>query len=71
MVRSAKIWTYAVESVGCPKLTDYELKTEELPALKDGEFIVEAMYFGINAGLRVHQIKFPQGSIIFGAQVGK
>lgn len=71
MGRTAKIWIYAVDSVGCPKPTDYELKTEELPELKDGEYLAEAMYFGMNAGMRAYQRKFPVGSVIFGSQIAR
>lgn len=71
MVHTAKVWIYAVKSVGCPKVTDFELKTQELPALKDGEFVAEAMYFGMNAGMRAHQKQFPLGSVISGAQIAK
>lgn len=71
MVHKAKVWIYAVESVGCPKVTDFELKTEDVPALKDGEFLAEAMFFGMNAGMRTYQKKFPLGSVIFGSQIAK
>lgn len=71
MAHRAKVWIYAVESVGCPKVTDFELKTQELPALEDGKFLAEAMYFGMNAGMRAYQKKFPLGSVIFGAQIAK
>lgn len=71
MVQKAKVFIYANKCFGEPKLTDFELKEEELDPLKDGEFIAEAMYFGINAGLRAYQEIYPIGSIIVAGQVAK
>lgn len=70
-VHTAKVYIYANICVGEPKLTDFELKTEVLDAIKDGEFIAEAMYFGINAGLRAYIDLYPIGSIIVGGQIAK
>lgn len=71
MVQRAKVFIQAKNCVGEPKLTDFELRDEQLDQVKDGEFIAEAMYFGINAGLRAHQDLYPLGSIIVGAQVAR
>lgn len=56
---------------GEPKLSDFELKEEDLEPLKDGEVMIAAMYFGVNAGLRTYQSLYPLGSIIVGGQVGR
>lgn len=71
MVRKAKVFIHVNKCVGEPKLTDYELKEEELDPVRDGEFIAEAMFFGINAGLRAYQEIFPVGSIVVSGQVAK
>lgn len=71
MVHKAKVFTYAKKCVGEPKLTDFELREEELDPIQDGEFIAKALFFGINAGLRAYQELYPVGSIIVGAQVAK
>ena len=71
MVQKAKVFIYANKCVGEPKLTDFELKEEDLDTLNDGEFIAEAMYFGINAGLRAYQEIYPIGSVIVAGQVAK
>jgi NADPH-dependent curcumin reductase CurA len=73
MVQKAKVFIYAKKCVGEPKLTDFKLIEEELddPIESNGEFIAEALYFGINAGLRAYQEIFPIGSVIVGAQVAR
>lgn len=71
MVHTAKVFINANLCVGEPKLTDFELKTEVLDALKDGELIAEAMYFGINAGFRAYQDIYPMGSIVLAGQVAR
>lgn len=71
MVQKAKVYIFATKHKGEPKLSDFELKEEELDPLKDGEVLIAAMYFGVNAGLRAYQELYPLGSIIVGGQVAK
>lgn len=72
MVQTAKVFIYVHKRVGEPRLSDFALKEEELDAVKDREFIAEALYFGINAGLReIYQEIYPVGSVIVGGQVAK
>lgn len=71
MVQVAKVFIYANKHVGEPKLGDFELKEEILEPLKDGEFLAQAMYFAMNAGLRAYIDLYPVGSIIIGGQVAK
>jgi prostaglandin reductase 1 len=71
MVQKAKVFIYAKLHKGEPKVSDYELKEEELKPLKDNEVLIEAIYFGANAGLRAYQELYPLGSIIVGGQVAK
>jgi NADPH-dependent curcumin reductase CurA len=71
MVKKAKFYILAKKHVGDPKLTDFELKEEELSPIKDGEILISALYFGIHAGLRAYQELYPIGSIITGGQVAK
>jgi prostaglandin reductase 1 len=71
MVKKAKVFIYAKLHKGEPKLSDFELKEEEIDPLKDGEILIAAMYFGANAGLRAYQELYPIGSIIVGGQVAK
>lgn len=71
MAHKAKVFIYAKKCVGEPKLTDFELREEDLDAPAAGEFIADAMYFGINAGLRAYQDIYPIGSVIVGGQVAR
>lgn len=71
MVQKAKVYIFAKVHQGEPKLSDFEMKEEELDPLKDGEALIAAMYFGANAGLRAYQDLYPLGSIIVGGQVAK
>lgn len=73
MVITAKVFIIARNFVGEPKLTDFLLIEEELDSLNDGEFIAEARFFGISAGLRVLKQLFPYplGSVVFGGQVAR
>lgn len=71
MVQKSKVFNYASKWHGEPKLGDFELSEVDLEPISDGEFLAEAMFFGINAGLRAYSDLLPIGSMIFGAQVAK
>lgn len=71
MVKFAKVFIYANKCWGEPKLTDFELREEKLDEIKDKEFLAEAMYFGINAGLRAYLNLYTIGTTIVGGQVAK
>ena len=71
MVKKAKVFVFANKHKGEPKVSDFELKEEELLPIKDGEILISAMYFGIHAGLRAYAELYPVGSIITGGQVAK
>lgn len=71
MLRKSKVFNYASKWNGEPKLSDFELTMVHLEPINDGEFLAEAMFFGINAGLRAYSDLLPIGSMIFGAQVAK
>jgi prostaglandin reductase 1 len=67
----AKVFIYAKKFVGEPKLSDIQLVEEELETIKDGEILAEALFFGINAGLRAYIDLFHIGSVMVGAQVAR
>lgn len=71
MVHTSTLIILAHKCAGEPKLTDFELKEEILEELKDGEFIAEAIYFGINAGLRAHSDYLKIGQVVVGGQVAR
>lgn len=72
MVR-AKKFIYAIEFVGEPKLSDFELAEEDLPPLADGEVLIEALYLSVDPYMRVMILlgMVPLGSLMIGGQVAK
>lgn len=71
MVHKAKVFVNTVKCVGEPKLTDFVLKEEELELMKEGEFIAEALFIGIQAGLRAFLDFLPVGTTVHGGQVAR
>jgi NADPH-dependent curcumin reductase CurA len=53
------------------KLTDFKLIEEEIPALKDTEFMVEAMFISPDPYQRALIANFPLGSTMVGRQVAR
>lgn len=56
---------------GEPKLSDFQLVEEDLPALKDGEVLIEALYLSVDPYMRPYMSRFPIGSLMIGGQVAK
>ncbi|XP_067214881.1 prostaglandin reductase 1 [Linepithema humile] len=54
-----------------PKRTDLNLVEEELPALKNGEYLVEAEYLSVDPYMRLSINKYPIGMTMIGTQVAK
>ncbi|XP_046354399.2 prostaglandin reductase 1-like [Haliotis rufescens] len=65
----AKKWILATKFDGEPKDSNFKLEEEDLPALKDGEFICDAVYLSVDPYMRAHV--FPVGSVIIGEQVAR
>ncbi|XP_011936920.1 PREDICTED: prostaglandin reductase 1-like [Cercocebus atys] len=66
MVRT-KIWTLKKHFVGHPTNSDFELKTAELPPLKNGEVLLEALFLSVDPYMRVVESKnadLPKGTIV-------
>ncbi|KAJ7335389.1 hypothetical protein JRQ81_013330 [Phrynocephalus forsythii] len=71
MVR-AKTWTLKKHFEGFPKLSDFELKEVELPPLKNGEVLLEAVFFSIDPYLRPYsKTQMKEGDKVIGSQVSK
>ncbi|CAO1406231.1 unnamed protein product [Diamesa hyperborea] len=67
----AKVFIYSKKFEGEPKETDFAIIEEDLKELEDGEFLVEAIYFGVNAGVRAYMNLFPVGCKMIGGQIAK
>lgn len=56
---------------GDPKLSDIQFVEEDLPALKNGEVLIEALYLSVDPYIRVVQSWSPIGSLMVGSQTAK
>ncbi|XP_047109588.1 prostaglandin reductase 1-like [Schistocerca piceifrons] len=56
---------------GEPKITDFKIETEELPALQDGQILCEAEYISVDPFQRSGTHKHKIGSTMIGAQVAR
>ena len=71
MAVRAKKYIYASAFKGEPKLTDIQLVEEDLPPLKDGEVLIEALYLSVDPYMRPYMTRFPINSDMIGGQVAK
>ena len=56
---------------GEPKLTDFKLVEEKLPALKDGEVLLEALFHSVDPYMRAYMSRLPLGSTLIGGQIAR
>lgn len=71
MSTKAKVFIYANKFKGEPKLSDFQLQEEDLPAIQDGEFMAEAIYLSVDPYMRPYMARFPVGCNMIGGQVAK
>ncbi|XP_073662504.1 prostaglandin reductase 1 isoform X2 [Tursiops truncatus] len=70
----AKSWTLKKHFVGHPTNSDFELKTVELPPLKNREVLLEALFFTVDPYMRVVESKnsaFPTGTTVVAPSAGR
>lgn len=67
----AKVFIYANKFEGEPKPTDFELIEEDLPAIKDGEFLAKALFLSVDPYMRPYMRRFPLKSTMIGGQVAE
>lgn len=70
MVRT-KIWTLKKHFVGHPTKSDFELKTAELPPLKNGEVLLEALFLTVDPYMRFLAKTLKEGDRMMGQQVAR
>uniref|UniRef100_A0A2K6DT41 15-oxoprostaglandin 13-reductase n=2 Tax=Macaca nemestrina TaxID=9545 RepID=A0A2K6DT41_MACNE len=70
MVRT-KIWTLKKHFVGHPTNSDFELKTAELPPLKNGEVLLEALFLTVDPYMRFLAKTLKEGDRMMGQQVAR
>ncbi|XP_049837642.1 prostaglandin reductase 1-like [Schistocerca gregaria] len=56
---------------GEPKVTDFRVETERLPALQDGQMLCETTYISVDPYQRVAAIRLPIGSTMVGSQLSR
>lgn len=67
----AKSWTLKKHFKGNPTNSDFELKTAELPPLKNGEVLLEALFFSVDPYMRVVSKRLKEGDMMMGGQVAR
>ena len=68
----AKKFIYANAFFGEPKPSDIQLVEEDLPALKNGEVLIEALYLSVDPYQRIWTSRMlPVGVTMIGGQVAK
>jgi prostaglandin reductase 1 len=67
----AKVFIYAHKFEGEVKLSDFELVEEDLPALEDGQFLVEAIFVSVDPYVRTLALSLSTGITMIGRQVAK
>ncbi|XP_034061117.1 prostaglandin reductase 1-like [Gymnodraco acuticeps] len=68
----AKTWILTKHFDGFPKDSDFELKVEELPAPKDGEVLLEAVFLSVDPYMRpFSRVRMNEGDVMIGTQVAK
>lgn len=67
----AKKFIYVKEFEGEPNSSNFELVEEELPELKNGEFLAKAEYLSVDPYMRPYMVRYPLGVTMIGGQVAK
>lgn len=67
----AKIWTLKKHFEGHPTNSNFELKTVELPPLKNGEVLLEALFLTVDPYMRVSAKNLKEGDPMIGQQVAR
>jgi len=68
---TAKVFYLKNKYDGLPKEEDFEIREEVLPAIKDGEFLIENLYNSVDPYMRGHSDLGKAGQAMSGAAVGK
>ncbi|XP_048359162.1 prostaglandin reductase 1-like [Sphaerodactylus townsendi] len=71
MVQTA-FWVLKKHFEGNPKLSDFELKEAELPALNHGDVLLESVFFSVDPYMRAYSKRMmKEGDIMLGSQVAR
>ncbi|XP_042553857.1 prostaglandin reductase 1 [Dipodomys spectabilis] len=67
----AKSWTLKKHFEGHPTDSNFQLKTTELPPLKNGEVLLEALFLSVDPYMRVAAKRLKEGDMMMGEQVAR
>ncbi|XP_008511600.1 prostaglandin reductase 1 [Equus asinus] len=67
----AKTWILKKHFEGSPTNSNFELKTVELPPLKNGEVLLEALFLTVDPYMRIAATKLKEGDVMMGQQVAR
>ncbi|KAI7814639.1 putative prostaglandin reductase 1-like, partial [Triplophysa rosa] len=68
----AKTWVLKWHFEGFPKDGDFELKVVELPELRNGEVLLEAVFLSVDPYMRpFSRVRMQDGDVMIGTQVAK
>ncbi|XP_051993852.1 prostaglandin reductase 1-like [Xyrauchen texanus] len=68
----AKMWVLKKHFEGFPKESNFELREEIVPELKDGDVLVEAIYFSVDPYMRaLSRMWMNEGDVQYGTQLAK
>ncbi|XP_016069200.1 PREDICTED: prostaglandin reductase 1 isoform X2 [Miniopterus natalensis] len=70
MVR-AKNWTLKKHFEGSPTSSNFEMKTVELPPLKNEEILLEALFLSVDPYMRLAAKRLKEGDTMMGGQVAR
>lgn len=70
MVKAQK-FVYVKKFEGEPNSSNFNLVEEELPQIKNGEFLAKAEYLSVDPYMRPYMERYPLGVTMIGAQVAK
>ncbi|XP_045032342.1 prostaglandin reductase 1 [Daphnia magna] len=68
---SAKKFVFTKRFQGLPQLDNFSLEKEELPELKPGDVLCEALYLSVDPYMRPYSLSWPLGTTMKGGQVSK
>ncbi|KAI4467389.1 prostaglandin reductase [Holotrichia oblita] len=71
MMVKAKVFIYDQPFEGMPTEKNLKLIEEDLPPLKDGEFLAEAVYLSVDPYMRAYASHLTVGETMIGSQVAK
>ncbi|XP_058831166.1 prostaglandin reductase 1-like [Topomyia yanbarensis] len=67
----AKKWIYAKAFSGLPTAENFRLEEETVAAIKDNEFLAEAVFLSVDPYMRPYMLQYPVGSVMIGGQIAK